>query len=263
MFRRILQEYLLQHGVASQQEADNLSILFRLIVSPVPNAMQILDTAIIATSISMATFVNSTARWFLLDHIFHDISPLEEARSLLILPKQDLSIDTLTDLKAESLTRFNKAKLRRIYNCIGLEDYMRARNEDYILIPTGQVNQKGFPVKLRYDPEELFLFWIIKIAQGLHNKAMCDIIFGGSTYSKWSLGFPWMVKYVDDRYQNVIGPQDLAHSLPNFDRYAKAIKDFMKKTKVHVRADGSSWISPGIRFNPFQNFSWIDANARR
>jgi hypothetical protein len=59
-----------------------------------------------------------------------------------------------------------------------------------------------------FDPKELFLFVMTKFKLGYGNTALCNLIFGGHS-SWWSFGYPWILKYLDERYDRTISHKKL------------------------------------------------------
>jgi hypothetical protein len=63
-------------------------------------------------------------------------------------------------------------------------------------------------------PEEVFLFTLRRLATG----------FTVDNYIGRTYMYPWMLKYLEERYLNIMGHQGLPHFFNNFPRFKRAIK---------------------------------------
>jgi hypothetical protein len=59
-----------------------------------------------------------------------------------------------------------------------------------------------------FHPEELFLFMMMTCHTGMTRKALCAYVFGGNA-SRWSFGYPWILRYVDTRYARTLSHEKL------------------------------------------------------
>ncbi len=147
-------------------------------------------------------------RVFYLDHLYQDISLVEEiSHCLHDFPWQNIRFDSWTCKECFFYTSFRKNQLLWIYHQFGLAQ-LAAQNHGSILVFTG----------FRYyhfDPEELFLFMMTKCKLGYANIALCKLIFGGNA-SWWSFGYPWILKYLNERYDRTISHKKLRDYVDDF-----------------------------------------------
>jgi len=204
------------------------------------------------------------AKWFILDHRCHDISPLDEpgARNFLILPWKDLRLRDWEDIDCYFFTGFRRVQLLRIYNQFGLAKICEGTGKNYVTITNKHFNDRGVECKYRFHPEELFLFMMTRCRLGLTNKAMVNLIFGGDA-TRWTFGFPEMLRYLKRRYKNILESQGLLRYLKQFPAFHEAISSFVCKPKIHHENDGRTWMSPGLNTLPWPLFGFIDGSNTR
>ena len=194
-------------------------------------------------------------RVFYLDFLYHDI-PLDEENShgLHDFPRQNIRFDSWTNKECFFYTSFRKNHLLRIYHQFGLAQ-LAAQNHGSILVFTG----------FRYyhfDPEELFLFMMTKCKLGYANIALCKLVFGGNA-SRWSFGFPWILKYLNERYDRTISHEKLRDYVDDFPLFYQAINHFIKKTSLRHFHDGTAVEHQGLNFLPWSIFGFIDCSIDR
>ena len=127
---------------------------------------KIVDKAILLFSVNLVTYTKFSQQWFRLDHALHDITPQEESFPLYRKKSKGIGLDSWDDLECYENTRFTSDQLCRIYNCFGLDEYLLLQQETQIRVPTRGQNQRGQACYYRFDPEELFLYTLTKIATG-------------------------------------------------------------------------------------------------
>eukprot|EP00956_Cyclotella_meneghiniana_P015451 scaffold23728_cov90-Cyclotella_meneghiniana.AAC.3 len=98
-----------------------------------------------------------------------------------------------------------------------------------------------------------------KCRTGKDNKEMCIDIFGGCEM-RWSYGFPWMLKYLDQRYRDILGHQGLLRYLDQFPQFHRAIEREMQRPKVKYDVHGNANHYPGLAHSPFWMFGYIDCS---
>ncbi|KAL9189077.1 hypothetical protein ACHAXT_011567 [Thalassiosira profunda] len=194
--------------------------------------------------------------WTALDTALFDITPEEEAQPRQFTRKKDLRIDDLSDPAAHKMTHFYHGQLRRLYTLFDLDGHLAALNEEKVPLYTGHYSGNT-PCRYLIHPEELFLFTLCKIATGGTNQSIVDEYFGGD-YARWSFGYRWMLRYLDDRYKDIIGHQGLSRFVGDFPRFHKAIERFVQRERVVERLDGSYDIIPGLEYLPWDIFGFID-----
>ena len=206
-------------------------------------------------------FMSLMQSWRMMDHILYDIPPEEEAMPKVYSERKHLEIDDLSDVQAHKMTHFYHGQLRRLYDLFDLEGYMASIGEYEIPLYTGNYTGNT-PCRYLVPPEELVLFMLTKIATGRTNQSIIDEWFGGD-YNRWSYGYRWMLRYLDDRYANIIGHQGLTRFLKDFPRFNRAIERYVQKDRRRENLDGSYSIIPGLEFLPWDVFGFLDDSIDR
>ena len=235
-------------------------LVMKILNPPNLNAGIIVNFLLHLISIDSGSFGAIVAAWIRLDHHLHDISPLESSRSLLITPNQSIRFASWDDGQCYAYTSFLGKDLRRIYNLFGLANIADAFG--FIRISHGGTNQRGEVCCYRFHAEELFLFFMTRCKKGLTITDMVNFIFGGHC-NRWSYGWPWMLRYLDNRYRNILGHQGLLRFVDQFPQFFEAIENHVKKPKWHRDDDGNLWWSPGLANLPFWIFGFIDCSIYR
>ena len=101
-----------------------------------------------------------------------------------------------------------------------------------------------------------------KCKTGLTNRLLCNEIFGGHQ-SRWSFGYPWIIFYLDSRYQDTLGNQMLHRFVDRFPEFYNKITTLVKKTSRHHHNDNTSSDHTGLNFLPFRIFGLIDCSIYR
>ena len=264
-FRHYLQSSMAIHGSAARSALHmlpHLILLSFIIRNSVLNPTT-LNTAATATSfllrIRYTQYVANQNRFWRLfrqDTLYHDI-PIEEEENApsTRIPRQDIRFNSWTDQECYENTSFNKNQLQRIYHKFGLQQ-LAAQNNGFVRVPTGH------NAVYKFHPEEMFLFLMTKCKTGLSNKRLCDQIFGGHA-SRWSFGYPWILRYLDTRYEDTIGNQVLHRFVDDFPRFYNAFNSFVQKTSTRHHNDGTATDHLGLRFMPFDMFGLIDCSIYR
>ena len=137
------------------------------------------------------------------------------------------------------MTHFSQSQLRHLYAHFGLAT-LAAGVGTTIPIFTGRTYYQ-------IHPEELFLFTLTKLATGLSNIMIVDTYFGGD-YNRWTYGYPWMLRYLDERYKHIAGHQGLTRFVADFPRFHRAIEEYVQRDHLRELVDGTMTIVPGINF---------------
>ena len=190
-----------------------------------------------------------------------DIRPDKEAMPRVFTRRKHLRIDDLNDPEAHKMTHFFHGQLRQLCRLFDLEGYLQSIDEEEIPLYTGHF-RGNTPCRYMIDPEELFLFTLCKVATGRTNQSIIDEYFGGD-YTRWGYGYPWMLRYIDDRYEDIIGHQGLTRFLRDFARFNRAIERFVQKDCQRELSDGAFEIVWGLEFLPFDIFGFIDNSIGR
>jgi len=220
------------------------------------------DLLIQLAALEYGNYSDGVSAWFRLDHILHDITPIELNRLSLILPHHDYRLDDWDDRVSRRNTGFGSSQLRQIYNLFGLAPLATGRG-GRIPIATGCFDSRGGVCRYLIHPEELFLFFMTRMYSGLDIIDTVDYIFGGY-YNRWSYGWPWIIRYLDRRYENIIGHQGLLRFRDDFPRFYAGIERFVMRPKWHQNEDdGTWWWSPGLAACPFRIFGFVDCSIFR
>jgi hypothetical protein len=146
----------------------------------------------------------------------------EETRHVGYTPRKYVDFASWSDQDCYQNTGFNKCKLEQIFKCFGLQT-IADQNDGYIRVYNGSVNSDGRACCYLFVPEEMFLYFMMRMKKGLPHTDMCNLIFGGSS-KRWSPGWRWMLMYLDHRYRNIMGHQGLIRFLDNFPSFYNAIQ---------------------------------------
>jgi hypothetical protein len=172
----------------------------------------------------------------------------------MCLPRQHIRIDSWSEQECYDFTSFTWDQLSRIYHLFGLAQ-LAAQTDGYIRVFTGHTHY-------RFNPAEIFLFFMTKCRTGYRNREMCNLIFGGDQ-SRWSHGYPWILEYLDTRYARTISLEKLLDYVDDFPSFYDALNCFIKKTSICHHTDGSAEERVGLNFLPFSIFAFIDCSIDR
>jgi len=107
------------------------------------------------------------------------------------------------------MTHFFHGQLRRLHTAFDLEGYLLQLNVEMLSFYTGYTSPRsGSQCCYRIHPGEVFLFTMTKVATGLSNQRIVAMYIVGN-YARWSYAYPWMLKYLDERYRDIIGHRGL------------------------------------------------------
>ena len=194
---------------------------------------------------------------FRLDYELHDIPQDEEDNhNLHPLPRQDIRFDSWTDQQCYANTSFTKGQLLRIYDKFGLAALATLTNGS-IHVNTNP-NGPGGRNHL-FHPEELFLFMMMTCHTGMTRKALCAYVFGGNA-SRWSFGYPWILRYVDTRYARTLSHEKLRDYVQDFPSFYNKISLYLQKMTTRHNNDGTAIDRPGLNFCPWRIFGFIDCS---
>ena len=223
-------------------------------------AKTIIECLIQLANLQCSSHRYSARSAFILDHLLYDITPEEKSRPLLFKPHQGITFASWDDQKCLNYTSFYSRDLRRIYNLFGLQNL--ADDDGKIRIHNGHYNQDGHPCNYAIDSEELFLFFVTRFKKGSSILDLVNDIFGGD-HGRWKHAWPWMLRYLDRRYESIIGHQGLLRFRDDFPTFFDSIEKYVKKPKWHLDEDGEWWWSPGLAFCPYRIFGFIDCSIYR
>lgn len=146
----------------------------------------------------------------ILDAILCDIPDNEDRTVHWGPPRHRRIADFDTDDNARSLTRFTKTQLYDILHLLALPHFVAVRR--------GRVGLRVY----NFHREELLIFLLTKIVTGEANVHLCQMYFGGPA-DRWSYGYPWFLRYVDNRFYRVHTTQGLCRWVRYFPNLAAAI----------------------------------------
>lgn len=258
-----LQSYLARKAYSARQAMFALpplvilSLACRLlnVGAAVPNAAVAVSCILRLTHLKYAIDKSRFESALNLDFRCHDIPQAEfDSSAATRLPRQNIRFASWTDQECYDFTSFRKSQLIRIYKHFNLENIATQQ--------LGSIRVSNGSKYYAFDPEEIFLFFMTKCKTGLSNKVMCDLIFGGNA-TRWSYGWRWILFYVDERYERVIGHEKLVDFVHEFPKFYNAINKCVQKTTTHHFSDGTAEDRPGLNFLPFDIFSFIDCSIDR
>lgn len=258
-----IRRLLLIKLVLNRQQEEDVSTSTAIITLPSSrtSAATSLDCLLRIEGAKYRRYIHRITKWVRLDHQLFDVSPLDETRVFVCKPWRDLRLGDLSEEESLKKTGFRYYELVRIYKCFGLREYCRSDGSNVIGCSNRHMNPSGrSQSRYLFHPEELFLFMMIKCRTGDTITELVDNVFGGE-YNRWSYGYPWILKYIDHRYRNIIGHQGLLRYLKDFPKFHEAIKHYVTKAKVHHRNDGGRpWRSPGLSIMPHLTCMFVDCS---
>jgi len=203
-----------------------LIILKILLVTSAINPHQVRYDIVVDFLIQLAAIqhdecIDRVTTWFQLDHLLHDIDPLESIKAgLPFRPHMAITLDCWDDCTSNKYTSFLRGELGDIYRLFGLAD--RVGSDGLLRIPSGSYT-RGKPDNYKIHPEELFLFFMTRCRKNWPLVDMVDQLFGGWV-SRWYHAWPWMLSYLDRRYRNILGHQGLLRFRDQFPEFFAAIE---------------------------------------
>ena len=201
---------------------------------------------------------NALSALLRLDHHLHDIPFWEEQLPRRNKPRQRFTIQQWSDRECLDRTGFRKVQLIKIYVCFGLAE-LAAQTNGVIRVYRKYYNQRNARTAYTFGPEEMFLFFMTKFHTGDDNTKLCNEIFGGYV-DRWKEGFPWMVRYIDDRYRNVLGYQGLMRCYKDFPTFHSKLEQRVRKDMPRHQCDGSTCVYAHLHYLPFNIFGFIDCS---
>ena len=91
---------------------------------------------------------------------------------------------------------------------------------------------------------------------------MCKLIFGGNA-SWWSCGYPWILRYLDERYDRTILHKKFRDYADDFPKFYQAINHFITKTILRQFHNSTAVEGQGLNFLPWSIFGFIDCSIDR
>jgi hypothetical protein len=115
-----------------------------------------------------------------------------------------LSINNLSDTAALKMTRVNWCQLHCLYTAFDLKGLLKPMQEKLAFLMWNVFN--GAPCCYQIHPEEVFLFSLCRLAMGMLQVHIMDTYISGNKIC-WTCVYPWMLKYLNKRYVNIVGHQ--------------------------------------------------------
>ena len=212
--------------------------------------------------LQIANITNKTdalAALLRLDHYLHDIPFWEEQLPRQNKPRQRFTILQWSDKECYDRTGFRQIQLQKIYNCFGLAEVAAQNRDGRIRVYRKHYNQRNVRTAYTFDPEEIFLFFMTKFHTGDDNTKLCNEIFGGYV-DRWKEGFPWMVRYIDNRYESVLGYQGLMRYYKDFPTFHSKLEQRVQKDLPRHQCDGRRCVYTHLHYLPFNIFGFIDCS---
>ncbi len=152
------------------------------------------------------------------------------------------------------MTRFNWCQLRCLYAAFNLEGLLEPMQEKLSFLRGHVFN--GAPCCYRLHPEEVFLFTLCRLAMGMSQVRIVDTYISGDK-NHWMFAYPWMLKYLDERYVNIVGRQGLMHFIHNFLHFKHTIEQCVQCNHQCEPVDGMMTIVSGLNFMLWDVFGFI------
>lgn len=124
--------------------------------------------------------------------------------------------------EAEQFTRFGIEELYKLLDLFELDEYIR--------VPQNPNNADN-PKKYKFHREELLIVTLHKMNTRKTWKDIADDRRFGGSECRWSKGYRWLVLYLDERYEHLIGPQALAMWVPYFEVFAEKISAYLNRMR--------------------------------
>jgi hypothetical protein len=165
----------------------------------------------------------------LLDYQYQDI-PLdkEEGSRGRWLLRQKIWIDDWSKQECYDFMLFTQVQLYKIFDQFCLVQ-LSVQTNGYIRVYTAHKHYC-------FDPEEIFLFFMTICKTSYSNHEMYNLIFGEHP-SRWSFGYPWILKYLDTRYARTNSHEKLHDFVDKIPSFYDAINYFIQKTLMHHFTD--------------------------
>jgi DDE superfamily endonuclease len=175
-----------------------------------------------------------------LDSELMDVPIDEEVEEVTRAPEKWRRIDEFrTDDQARAFTNFTRGELRRLNNLIGLTERVRVK-----------IGRTGSNYCV-FHREQLLLYVLIRMKGGHPKTVMAETITGGDA-RKWSYGYRFMVRFIDAKYRNLIGPYGLRRCVPQFGDFAEAIRRYVIQERCYIDPEdgGVHHVEEGVWFDP-------------
>lgn len=149
--------------------------------------------------------------------------------------------DFMDDDQAEGETNFRRDELYRFLLQLDLPQYVSVPRPPRF---------DGRPMRYWFEREELLLFTLMKFKSGKPTTTMCKD-YGWKSDTRIGAGFKWFLKYLDDRYDHLIGNTGLLLWRDRFPYFAEKIRGYIAGIRESINPlTGLIQIRPHVWFNP-------------
>jgi len=142
-------------------------------------------------------------------------------------PPKDTRIDTFqNDDHADQQLRLSEDELRDLLRLFELDE----------LTQVPMLHGDGSVTFCNFNREELLMHMLTKMSSRVTHKMMVEGVepltggFGGSN-TKWEQGYKWLVKYVDNKFYHLIGPDAIKMWVESFPSFRDHIYQYLRKPK--------------------------------
>lgn len=161
----------------------------------------------------------------------------ENAPLLHKQPQYRRFADFLDNRDCVEETGFEIQSLVEMLNCFGLPES--------IYVDRGRRDGKRY----KFHREELLIYTLMQITSGTpHNRLSKRI--GQKCDSRMGRGYHWLIAYLDNRYDRLIGSNGIRVWLPYFPHFAEQIRQYVSKDYICQNPLGHFMIVQGVWFNP-------------
>jgi hypothetical protein len=96
----------------------------------------------------------------------------------------------------------------------------------------------------KFDPEEIILYTLCRIATGLPSATIVDMYFGGA-HSRWGYGYRFILDYIDQRYASILGHQGLLWFIEKFPDFHR-LEHYCQRDHIRYDANNIPETVPGL-----------------
>jgi hypothetical protein len=164
-----------------------------------------------------------------------DMEDEEWYTSGFCLPPGKARIDTIyiNDDQALQDTRCTKVQLRELLLLFDLDEC--------VYVPQDRHNPFGR--KYWFHREALIIYMLKRMHSRQTHKDISDndVKFGGA-HSRWTVGYRWIVMYIDNKFAHLIDQRALQMWVGQFPRFARVIYDYVRREKTRQDAAGNPYV---------------------
>lgn len=217
-----------------------------------PGKHDLWTTIFVAAVILMSASHSAILNCLGIDAYYLDIPDNEEPGGRHT-PLVHLRVDNFqTDDLCYQWTNFTRSELQEVIGLWGLPER--------IVVP-----RNGTTAQYIFNNEELVIYFL-NAAKSADRKAdICSMKLGGDD-GRWGVGCNWLVRYLDTRYEHLLGPESLGLWVDQIGEFARKLGEAAATDRYQRDEDGNiiRWL-PGLDINPadFGPFAILDCNETR